>query len=75
MLKMADRLPVGSVAFVVETDTLYVRVRHGFRPATVSEYATSWRPGPVVASFVASVHILLLLFVRISHYEITEAVK
>jgi len=38
---MAHRLPVGSVAFVVESETLYVRVRDGFRPATVSQPPTS----------------------------------
>ena len=35
MLNVAYRLPVGSVAFVVESETLYVRVQSGFRPATV----------------------------------------
>lgn len=34
MVNMAYRLPVGSVAFVIESETLYVRVHNGFRPAT-----------------------------------------
>jgi len=41
MVNMASRLPVGSIVFVIITETLYVRVRNGFRPATVSERTAS----------------------------------
>jgi len=40
MLHMASRLPVGSVTFVVESETLYVRVQSGFRPAMVSHWCS-----------------------------------
>jgi len=41
MLSKASQLPLGCVVFVDETETLYVRVRDGFRPATVSHRPAS----------------------------------
>lgn len=38
MLLYAARLPIGAMTFVVESETLYVRVQKGFRPATVIVY-------------------------------------
>jgi len=41
MLLFAARLPIGAMTFVVESETLYVRVQKGFRPATVGELLTT----------------------------------
>ena len=37
MLSKGSQLPVGSIVFVIDSETLYVRVNNGFRPATVSD--------------------------------------
>jgi len=65
MLNVASLLPVGSIAFVVESETLYVRVQSGFRSATVSQ-----SPLSVLCSLLAEfIDVACLLFIGGVHVD------